>query len=78
MNGKHSIQLMLDNDTFRQAERLASSRQISLDDMLSDYVEKVVREAVSYEAARESALRFLDKGFHLGGKPLSREDIYER
>ena len=78
MNGKQSVQLMLDSETLRQAEALARDRQISVDAMLADYVEKVVRETVSYEAARESALSFLEEGFHLGGQRPRREDFYER
>jgi hypothetical protein len=31
-----------------------------------------------YETARQEALRYLETGLELGGKPLTREEIYVR
>ena len=73
-----NITLRLDEAVLRQAKH----RAVEADCSLSEWVAKLIAEEISgagdYAAARARALKNLDKGFHLGGKPLTRDEAHER
>lgn len=76
---------MTKNVTIRMDEELLQRvRHRAVDDHVStsQWITLVLRDAVSadekQEAACQRALRRLDRGFELGGKPLTREEVYAR
>jgi hypothetical protein len=73
-----NVTLKLDEAILRDARILAAKRGQSLSAFLSDHLTEVVQQDKRYEEAKGRALARLAKGFHLGGTPLSREEIYDR
>ncbi|NPV04861.1 MAG: hypothetical protein HPY67_09030 [Syntrophaceae bacterium] len=71
---KQNITLSLDKDVIRKARLLSARRSTSISRLLSEELERLVRDHERYEQAQKSALAALRKGFHLGGKPLARRD----
>ncbi len=73
-----NVTLRLDELILRKAKHAA----VEQDQSLSEWVAGLITQAVSKKArsfsAREKALKRLERGFHLGGSPLSREEVHER
>ena len=79
MTPKQNLTVSLDGGTIRKAKVLAAKRNTSVTRLLADYVEEMVAEDEKYEAARRSALEYLEKGFPMGGQiAADREDWHER
>jgi hypothetical protein len=79
MSQKQNLTVSLDRGTIRKAKILAARRSTSVTRLLADYVEKMVAEDERYEAARKTALDYLEKGFPMGGLiAADREDWHER
>jgi hypothetical protein len=68
----------MDEAVLRRARLEAVKRDQSLSQWVAELIENAVEEDPQYEAARRSARRLMARGFHLGGKPLSREELHER
>jgi Family of unknown function (DUF6364) len=73
------------NVTFRLDEaiiRKAKHAAVEKDQSLSEWVAELIIRATSKEdrslSAREKAVKRMDRGFHLGGSPLSRGEAHER
>ena len=62
----------------RKARIVAAQRGTSISGLLATELERIVGEDEAYEVARRSALVFLEKGFHLGGKRVNRDELHER
>jgi hypothetical protein len=49
---------------------------------VSGFIASQIRESVeaddAYESARRTALELLERGFHLGGSRLNRDELHER
>ena len=76
---RQNITLRLDKELIRKAKVLAAQQGTSVSGLLTQFLEKVLKEEEAYEVARRRALTFLDRGFHLGGKiPCAREEWHER
>ena len=73
-----NLTLRLDESVIRKAKHAA----VEQDQSVSEWVAGLITHAVSTKtrslSAREKALRRMERGFHLGGKPLSREEAHER
>lgn len=73
-----NVTLRLDEAVIRKARHAA----VELDQSLSEWVTKLITNAVAKEertaSARDKALRRMERPFHLGGSPLSREETHER
>ncbi len=81
MGGKSmtkNITLRLDEHILQKARYKAVQYHKSLSQWVVDLISAEVLGKDGYERARTRALARLEKGFHLGGKPLSRADIYEQ
>ena len=78
MSAKQNITLSLDQDLIRRARVLAAQRNSSVSKLLASELGRLLQEADRYERAKQAALADLAKGFHLGGQPLSREEIHDR
>ena len=73
-----NITLRLDDAILKQARMKA----VQEDQSLSEWVANLVAEAVTgqskFAAAKRRALRRLEKGMDLGGKPLTRAQAHDR
>jgi hypothetical protein len=73
-----NVTLRLDESIIRKAKHAA----VEQDQSLSEWVTRLITHAVSTKdrslSAREKALKRMERGFHLGGGPLSREESHER
>jgi hypothetical protein len=74
------ITLTLDRNLIQMAERFAVKQSLSVQQMLSDVLaSKIVQlDSDQYEQAKRAAFKEMDAGYHLGGKPASREELYDR
>ena len=76
---KQNITLSLDKDVIRKARLLSARKSTSVSKLLSDELERLVRDQDRYEQAKRSALAALKKGFHFGGKAMAgREELHDR
>ncbi len=73
-----NVTLRLDEVVLRRARHAAVERDQSLSEWVADLIKRETSKADRHAAARESALRMMREGLHLGGKPLSRDEIHER
>jgi predicted transcriptional regulator len=76
---KTNITLKVDRDLLRRARVLAAEKDTSVSALVTEQLEKAVREREGYEQAKKHALAAIKKGFNLGYKrPASREELHER
>jgi hypothetical protein len=75
---KANITLKLDKELLREARILAAEQGTSISALLAAKLEEVVHKRRDYEAAKKRALAILHEGWSMGGRPLSRDEIYER
>jgi predicted transcriptional regulator len=76
---KSNVTLKLDNDLLRQARILAAEADTSISALLTQQLEKAVRERKGYEQAKRQALAAIGKGLNLGfTPPRSRDELHER
>lgn len=75
-----NLTVRLDVATIRQAKVLAAKRSTSVSRLVSDEIDRLVREDEAYEQARVEALADLESGIDLGsrGRLPSRASIYYR
>jgi len=78
MAARQNLTVQLDRDTIRKAKVLAARRGTSVSALVAAQIQESVRAEDAYEAARRSALELLERGFHLGGMRLSRDELHER
>ena len=74
------ITLTLEENLIYKAERFAAKQSLSLRQMLSDLVARVIVELdeSKYERAKHRAFTKMENGYHLGGTPAPRETLYDR
>jgi hypothetical protein len=75
---KQNITLSLEKDLIKKGKIIASKRETSLSRLLSDFLKQIITEEEFYELSKRKAIKILDRGFHLGGKICSREELHER
>ena len=76
---KRNITLSLDKDLIRKARVISARRMVSVSQLLSDEVTRIIEEDEGYEESRKLALALLDTGYHLGGAiTATREELHER
>ena len=71
-----NVTIRLDEATIRKCRHAAVETDKSLSQWIADELVKVVSAQEVRLAAKERALKRLETGFSLGGKPLTREEIY--
>jgi hypothetical protein len=72
-----NVTLKLPLDTLQRAKVLAAERRVSLSALLTRKLEDAIGEDASYQAAQRSALKWLEAGWHLGGRPAPRERAHD-
>lgn len=75
---KQNITLSLDKDLIRQAKILAAQNSTSISALLTEQLTRLVQKDDAYQQAMKKALATMAKGYDLGGKYPSREEIYDR
>ena len=76
---KQNITLSLDKDLIRQARHLSARKSTSISKLLSEELERLVRDHEQYEQAKRRALATMKKGFHMGGRiSATRNELHDR
>jgi hypothetical protein len=73
-----TLTLEIDEQLLDRARRRAVDENKSVPAWVAELLRRTLDEAEEYEQHRRRALQRLDTGFHLGGQPLTREDLYDR
>jgi len=73
-----NVTLRINETLLYKARHQAVEEKKSLSRWLSELISRTVDEKNNYSKARQRALKRLKKGFHLGGKPFKREELYDR
>ena len=73
-----NVTLKLDDAILRKARHLAVEQNTSLSQLLTDLIVERVSGSPGFAAARRRAVRQLDAGLPLGGKPLTRDEAHRR
>ena len=71
-----NVTIRLDETIVRKCRHAAVEEDKSLSQWIADLMVQAVTAADVHQDARARALKRLEKGFSLGGAPLSREEIY--
>ncbi len=75
---KKNLTLHIDEQLIKQMRYIALDHDMSLSSLVESIFEKMLlTESLHYETAKKNALKFLNKGFHLGGEKFNRESLYE-
>jgi post-segregation antitoxin (ccd killing protein) len=76
---KQNITLSLDKNLIRQARQLSARKSTSVSKLLSEELERLVRDHAQYEQAKRRALATMKKGFHMGGRvTATRDEFHDR
>ena len=76
---KTNITLKLDSNLLREVKIIAAEDGTSISAMLSDRLERLVRDRRGYSLARKQALARMRKGMDLAWTPpTSRDELHER
>lgn len=75
---KQNVTLSLDKELLRRAKVLAAQQGTSVSALLTRELEELLRRERAYDRARATALGFLARGFHLGGKIPARQEWHAR
>jgi predicted transcriptional regulator len=78
MQSKTNITLKIDRELLREIKILAAREGTSISALMTELLAKRVKRDLHYEQAKRRALARLREGLDLGGRPLSRDEIYER
>jgi hydroxymethylpyrimidine/phosphomethylpyrimidine kinase len=78
VTSKQNLTVQLDKATIRKAKVLAAKRGTSISALVAAQIRTSVEEDEAYESARQTALELLQRGLHLGGRRVSREELHER
>ncbi len=73
-----NITLRLDEQVLRKARHKAVEQDQSVSQWVADLIARSVDADEQYAAARQRALKRLETGLRLGGKPLSRQEAHGR
>jgi hypothetical protein len=75
---KQNVTVSLNIQTVQKAKILAAKRSTSISGLLAEEIEKLVGTEEAYESAQRTALSLMDRGFHLGGIPATRDELHAR
>ncbi len=73
-----NVTLKLDEAVLQRAKHKAVEEDCSLSEWVAKLISEQVSRSSDYAAARARAIKRLETGFHLGGKPLTRDEAHER
>ena len=73
-----NVTIRLDESIIKMCRHAAVEEDKSLSQWIAGVLLEKISDKDEYLRARGRALKRLKKGFHLGGEPLVRAEIYER
>ena len=73
-----NVTLRMDEELLTELRHRSVDADMSLSAWITSVLQSHVRDDVRLGKARRRALKRLAKGFHLGGKPLTRDDAHAR
>ena len=75
---KQNITLSLDTVVLKHAKQLAAKKNQSVSRLLADELTASVEAEREYQRHQRQALAWLEKGFNLGGRYLTRDQAHAR
>jgi len=76
---KQNITLSIEKDLIKKGKIMAAEQDISVSQLLTNELEKIILNTEKYRVAQKSALNNLGKKLKLGGITYSnRDELYER
>ncbi len=75
---RSTLTLSLSAEVITKAKILAAQRKTSLSRLFADCVEDLLMRDEAYQMVRRRALVYLKKGFDLGARSVSREELHAR
>lgn len=75
---KKNITLSLEEELLRRVRHQAVDSNLSLSAWVAQLLKKMVTDEDRFVRARAKSLKRLERGFKLGGKPLTREEVHAR
>lgn len=73
-----NITLKLEEAVIRKAKIAAVEQDQSVSQWVSNLIVEAVSRSKEFEDSRKRALKRISKGFHLGGKALTRDETHAR
>ncbi|NCC51553.1 MAG: hypothetical protein EOM20_10090 [Spartobacteria bacterium] len=73
-----NVTLRMDEDLLAELRHRAVDAHMSLSAWITATMSAMVAPSSKIDEVRERAMSRMERGFHLGGKPCSREALYER
>lgn len=75
---KRNVTVQLEENLLKRSRHLAVDQDMSLSEWISRLVEEAVRKSSPRESSRRRALAVLNRPLHLGGGSYTRDDLHER
>ena len=75
---KKNITLSFDESLLRKCKHLAVEEGKSVSKWVEHKLAEIIIGKEKLRKSKENALRLMQVGIDLGGKPLSRDEIYDR
>jgi hypothetical protein len=76
---KQNITISLDKEMIQAGKVIAAQKGTSLNRMLRQEMERIIREARQYDTAKQNAIAAMKRGFQSGTDRLpAREELHER
>jgi hypothetical protein len=73
---KQNITLKIPVEALKRAKVTAAHRGTSLSALLIEKLEEALGQDAAYDSARKRAAKWLDSGWHLGGRPAPRDAVH--
>lgn len=73
-----NVTLRMDEELLAELRHRAVDARMSLSAWITTTIESVLPRTSEIDEVREQAIKRMERGFHLGGEPLSREDRHAR
>ena len=73
-----NVTLNLDEQIITRVRHIAVDDKKSVSAWVSELIERTLNDVDEYEQARRAAIKTLNQGLHLGGRPLGREEVHDR
>jgi metal-responsive CopG/Arc/MetJ family transcriptional regulator len=77
---KQNITLSIPEEVLRKIKILAAQRKISVSQLLTEALERLIQDETGYAEARQRQMEWLEHGFNLSwdnNKPSSRDELHE-
>lgn len=73
-----NLTIRMKEDILKKCRFAAVEEDMSLSQWVAAQLEQVIRHREVRQKVRERAIRRLEKGLHLGGRPIDRDAAHER